>query len=452
MAVFYDRDCLLFDRRLVLVPLSSGIGEGSNTSESGKRAQLLYSRLAAVTRLAASAAPASLRRNRPRSITVVKSIEGHSTHSTQCAVAKGIPDVASSGFTLPLAMMSDDLSCSNSGKSARSNITLSSGLASTPRVFLFVDVNIIVAVVVLISPSMIIFALVGVSLVVTTTSVDFLDPALVVIVFLVARTSDLSVFFSSALNKLIGWFLNALADDDGLRGLLPNNNRLHLHLHGLGGFIADVDGLGWWLGDRLGAEILSRPRVLLQFIGLLFAWEDFPVALVVAGDANLGSGGRRGALILALNSVLGTLRGDFALAFGVVVVSHFSSRLLMTFNDIIFDGAAVFEVVAATVDEAHLGFVRVFLEAVVGHLVAPHRGIASAASTRRRGVPLALALASLVDDRHAAAWVRGKSNSGVSCSVVRSGADGDEDRTEMFVDSGVWCSPTEPVAMSRCVG
>jgi len=22
----------------------------------------------------------------------------------------------------------------------------------------------------------------------------------------------------------------------------------------------------------------------------------------------------------------------------------------------------------------------------------------------------------------------------------------------MFVDSGVWCSPTEPVAMSRCVG
>jgi hypothetical protein len=93
----------------------------------------------------------------------------------------------------------------------------------------------------------------------------------------------------------------------------------------------------------------------------------------------------------------------------------------MTFNDIIFDGAAVFEVVAATVDEAHLGFVRVFLEAVVGHLVAPHRGIASAASTRRRRVPLAVAFAPLVDDRHAATWVRGKSNSGVMYSVLGSG-------------------------------
>jgi hypothetical protein len=63
-----------------------------------------------------------------------------------------------------------------------------------------VDVDIVVAVVVLISPSVVILALVGISLIVTAASVNFLDSALVVIVFLVARTGYLSVFFSSALN------------------------------------------------------------------------------------------------------------------------------------------------------------------------------------------------------------------------------------------------------------
>jgi hypothetical protein len=93
----------------------------------------------------------------------------------------------------------------------------------------------------------------------------------------------------------------------------------------------------------------------------------------------------------------------------------------MALNDIVLHGAAIVEVVAPTMDEAHFGFVRVFLEAVVGHLVAPHGGIASAASARRRGVPLAVAFAPLVDDRHAATWVWGKSNGGVMYSVLGSG-------------------------------
>jgi hypothetical protein len=247
--------------------------------------------------------------------------------------------------------------------------------------------------------------------------------------------------------------LDALANDDGLWGLLPDNNRLDLHLHRLRGFIADVDGLGWWLRDWLRTEILSGPRVLLQFIGLLLSWEDVPLTLVVSGDANLGSRRRWGTLIFALDAVLGTLGGDFALPLGVVVVSHFAGRLLMTLDDIVLHGAAVFEVVAPTVDEAHFRLVRVFLETVVGHLVAPHSGVASAAAARRRGVPLAVAFAPLVDDRHAAACVGGKSDSGVDSSVLGSGRNAVQiQRMGMFADYEVWRSPTEPVTRSRCFG
>jgi hypothetical protein len=198
-----------------------------------------------------------------------------------------------------------------------------------------VDVDVIVAVVVLISPTVVIFALVGVSLIVTATSIDFFDSAFVVVILFVAlRTGYLSIFFST-LNKLIGWLWYALANYNGLRGLLPDNDRLHLHLHGLRGFVADVDRLGWCLGYRLGAEILSRPRVLLQLIRLL-SWEDLPVSLVVPGDANLGARRRWRTLVFALDAILGTLGRDFALTFGIVVVSHFSSRLFVTLNDIVF--------------------------------------------------------------------------------------------------------------------
>jgi len=293
--IFYDRNRLLFDH-LVLVPLSGSVGESSNTGKCGKRAQLLHPRLAAVARFGTAAASATIRRNRPGSVTVVKSIESHCTHSTERAVAKGISDVASGSFTLSLAVMSDNLSCSNSGKSACSNITLGAGLASAPGILLLVDIDVVVAVVVLISPPVVVFTLVGVSLIVATAAIDLLHSALVVVIFFVALwTGDLSVLFST-FNKLVGWLLDALADDDGLRGFLPDNNRLHLHLHGwhllgLGGLIADVDGLGlgWWgLGQRLGAEILSRPRVLLQLIGLL-PREDLALAVVVPGNADLGA-------------------------------------------------------------------------------------------------------------------------------------------------------------------
>jgi hypothetical protein len=158
--------------------------------------------------------------------------------------------------------MSDDLSSGNSSKSTSSNVSFGVSFAPFPCVFLLVDVYVVVAVVVLISIAMVVLALIGVSLVAAAASVDFLDSAFVIVILLVARTSNLSVFCYLTLNQFIRGLWGALANDDGLRGLLPDNDRLHLHLHGLGGFVADVDGLRLELLLGLGAEVLGGPGVL----------------------------------------------------------------------------------------------------------------------------------------------------------------------------------------------
>jgi len=206
------------------------------------------------------------------------------------------------------------------------------GLASAPCILFLVDVDVVVAVVSPITPT------VFVTLVITA-AVDFLDTAFVVVVFLLASgPCNLSIFFST-LNKLICGLCHAFANNDRLRNLLPDDDGLHLHLHGLRGFIADVDGLGWCLGLGLGAEVLGRSGVLLELIRLVFPWEDFPIALVVSRDADLSAGWRRVALVLALvftvDAVLRALRRWRAL--GVTVVPLFAHRLRVSLDDVLLD-------------------------------------------------------------------------------------------------------------------
>jgi hypothetical protein len=295
--------------------------------------------------------------------------------------------MASSRFTLALAVMPDDLAGGDSSKGSRGDVPLGFGLASFPGVLFLVDVHIVVAVVVLIAIALtVVLALVGVSFVAPAAMVDFLDSALVVVVLFVARgrAGNLSVLcYLFALNKLVGGLWGALADDDGLRCFLPDDDGRHLH--GLGDFIADIDGLGLLLllGLGLGAEVLGRSGVLLELIRLLFPREDVALALVVPRYADFCARWRRGALVrLAVELGVVAVVITAPLRRGVAVhVAVLPLRRVVALNDVLLHRAAVVEVVAPAVHEAHLGFVRVFLEAVVRHLVAPYRGIAASSAS-----------------------------------------------------------------------
>lgn len=313
--------------------------------------------------------------------TVVEAVESHGAHSTQRAVAEGIAEDASRGFALSLAMVSDNLACRYSSKRTGSDVTFDVGVTFAPRIFLLVDVNIIVTIVALV-------------LIVAVSTIHLFVATFVVIFFFLGGSDNLPLFFIDGLR-------GTLTYDDGLRDLFPDNNGLHLHLHGLRGLVSDIDGLGWGLWQRLGAEILGGPRVLFQFVGLL-AWKDFLVALVVPRNPDLSSCWRGWdlvfTLILALDAILGALGRGGALS--VVIVSDFASRLDVSLHYKVLDGAALFKVVAAAMDQTHLGFVRIFLEGAIGDLVAPDGAVATAGSACGAGLPLALALSLLVDDGH----------------------------------------------------
>ena len=258
VSIFYDCDRLLFG--LGLIPLSSSVGKSSDTCDGGKRTNFSGPGLAAVTRSVASVLSASVQGHRSGAGTVVEPVESYSTHSTKCAIAKGVADGTSRCFALSFAVMSDDLACGDSSKCSSGDVTLDAGFAAAISILFFVVVDIIITIVVLL-------------LVITVSAVNLLVPTFIIVIFFLLLSNNRPFFFVDGL-------LNAFANNDSLRSLLPDNDGLHLHLHGLSSFIADVDGLrlGRGLGSRLGAEILSRPRVLLQLVRLL-SWKDLLVAL-----------------------------------------------------------------------------------------------------------------------------------------------------------------------------
>jgi hypothetical protein len=310
--------------------------------------------------------------------------------------------------------MSDNLSSSDPSEGSCSDVALGMSLVvAAPCILFLMNVyDVIVTVIALLAIAVsAILTLVKLTLVAAPTSIDLFHSALIVVVFIVARPGNLSVFgYLSTLDKLIRWFWCPLADDNGLR-LFPDNNGLGCR-RCLRGFVANVDGLRLELGLGRLLKVFNVPWIPLEFILLLPRRSVFFVAFVVPRDANLGSCWRWWALHSALDVVL----ADFAVlrrgrTVDITILTDLATggRWIVSLYNVLFRGSALFVVVAPAVDEFHVRLVGIFLQAVVRDFIAAHSGItaaaasaASASSSRRAGLPVALALAlgPLVNDRH----------------------------------------------------
>jgi hypothetical protein len=278
--VLFDDSC--YRRILFLVPLAHCVRSKADTCQGGKGSHLPHAGLAAVAALApVPPTPVAFRGHGTRAVAVVVAVESHGADGTKRSVAQSIADGASRFFALPLAVVSDDLTCGNASKGACRGAASAVGTAvALPGVFLLVHVDgVIVAVVCAVSVAVSVLALVEVSLFSAAAAVYFFDPTLVVVVFVNTRAGNLSVLVNfCTLNKLIGRLLDSLADDNGLRHLLPDNDGLLGRL----GFIADDDGLGKWLGSWFRAEELGRAGVPLKLIRLVVPLLLLRIALVLA--------------------------------------------------------------------------------------------------------------------------------------------------------------------------
>jgi hypothetical protein len=325
---------------------------------------------------------------------VVEAVQGDGADGAEGTISKGVAYVAAGFLALALAMMADDLASGHTSESASGEAALAMGAAvALPGIFLFVDVDIVVAVVVTFAS---ILALVEEALVAATTAVDFLDAALVVVILIVAGASDLAVGVClGALDKLVGGL--ALTNNDGLGHFLADNDRL---LRGRG-LVADDDGL--WLGlGRIGslwAVVLALEWVVLEVVFGVFTLVALDVTLVFARNADL-----------AIRCVL--VRGcGRRWAVRVPIFADGAGGCFWALNRVLLADLAavvVLVVVAGAVDKAHAVLVGVVVEAVVGHAVALNGCVATGAVRRRVPVALALTLTLLVHDRHGGAGRTGR--------------------------------------------
>jgi hypothetical protein len=356
---------------LFLIPLSHSVRSKTDACQGGKRSHLPHAGLAAVAALApVPPTPVAFRGQGTRAVAVVVAVEGHGADSTKRSVTQSIADRASCFFALPLAVVSDDLPCGDASKSACRGAAFAVGTAiALPRVSLLVHIHgVVVAVICAFSVAVSVLALVKVSLFSAAAAVYFFDSTLVVVVFVNARAGNLSVLVNlCTLNKLIGRLLDSLADDDGLRHLLPDDNGLLGRL----GFVADDDGLGQWLGSWFRAKELGGAGVPLELIRLVVPLLLLRVALplVFARDADLsgaGAGRRRRAVDLALDAVLADLTARRRRrAVGIAVfadLTHFAASWwrVVALHHVLFSHLpALFIVVARAVDQAHLLLVSI---------------------------------------------------------------------------------------------
>jgi hypothetical protein len=315
-------------------------------------------------------------------------------------------------------MVPEELCCSHTANDAFGDVSLTMGtVIAAPCVLLFTNEDdIVVAVgipVAIAIPT--ILTLLEEGLLTVAAPIHLFDFALVVVVFIPTLSAgDRSLLGNfGALNNLIG---RLLATDNYLlaHGFLDDD--------GLGRLLTYDDGLGC---GSFRAEVLSRPRVLLQLEG------SFPqgleVTLILAFNPVLFLSHSRLSLILALYAVLSfpqwrrrrrstdvagdavfanfsdRRRGravDFAL--DVAVLSHFAGRRLVTLDDILPSVTVLMTrlVVDVTADDAQLGFVAVFFQAVIRDLVALHRSVGAGRGAGGARVPVPLPFALSVKDRH----------------------------------------------------
>jgi hypothetical protein len=312
-------------------------------------------------------------------------------------------------------MVPDQLGCCNAPNDAFGKVAamVRAGI-TTPRVLLFAneDYIVIAVCVTVVVAFTTILALVHVALIPPAAPVDLLHFALIVVVLFLAgfSTGHLPVLcdFRTLVNDLI------------LR-LLPDNNLLahrFLHDNGLWCLLADDDGLR---GRRFRSEELGGPRVLFELVGRRFSHRQLPLVLPLEAVLSYGRWRRWRALYFTLDAVLADLavgagrrRRALDVAFDVAdladlagggfvsfhnVLSSFAPDGLVPLDYILSRFTALLDRLALAVDKAHFGLVGVFLEAVVGNLVALDGGVA-ARSTARGRLPVALPLALSEDGRH----------------------------------------------------
>jgi len=304
-----------------------------------------------------------------------------------------LTDVVTWILALLLSVMPNQLGCGNAADDAFGQMATVVWARVTPCVLLLAyedDVVIAVGVPVTVTIAAV-FALGIVSLLATTSAIYLLHLAFVVVVLLPAWLSACDLSLLCKLGTLDDLVLGFFAAHNNLLsyGLLEND--------GLWGVLADDDGLYGW---GLWAEKLCRFRISLELI-----WGgSCGLELVLALYAILAlSRGRGRAFDLAFDAVfadLATLGRGRALdvALDEAVLAHFARGGVVSLDNILPDLAALLDLdwfavavaLALAMDEAQLGFVGVFLETSVGHLVALDGGVAAAWAAGRGGFPVAL--------------------------------------------------------------
>jgi hypothetical protein len=294
-----------------------------------------------------------------------------------------------------LSTMPNKLGCGDSADEPLGNMTavVWALVTATPGILFLVDVeHIVVAIgVPIVIATAAVLALIVVAFFAATTTVDLLDLALVVIVFLPARLApgNLSVFCDS-LNELICRLF--AADDDLLGGRLLEND-------GLRGLVADNDRLRRRL---LRTEILGGSWVTFERVRIAL---DLALALHLTFHTVLSDGGRgRRALHFALDAVLADLAAGRGLALDLTldlaldeaILSHIAVPVVVA----VVDGVSahlsalldVLVVRTLAVHKAQFGLVAVFFEGPVRYLVALHCRVTAAAVGARLPVALPLPL------------------------------------------------------------
>jgi hypothetical protein len=186
-----------------------------------------------------------------------------------------LADVVARVFSLLLSMMPDELSSSNSAKDAFSNVpTVVRALVTSPSVLLLANENnVVVAVGIAVSVTVAaIQALLITGLLGLTINVYLFNFALIVIVFLLpflptgftTRNGSLFGNLRTVNNLILRLFTthddllaHGLLENNGLRGILTDNNRLRVN---------DCRS-GWGWGRRFWAEVLGGSGVLFQCKG-----------------------------------------------------------------------------------------------------------------------------------------------------------------------------------------